>query len=208
MKSPFYKSLACVLLVLFFADTLKAQEKRDYVIKTTGDTVYCDVSASMFGKNMFYKSFQMASKEKIDPETIKQYTITHQKERFVAIPVEEGEPLQYLKVIEEGGISLYQQTFKYTTAGSYDGLTGAYTGATTSETDDWYITKDGVKFEPLKTSSFKMTKTKPERIELFKNMISDKPRILVRFKADNSFSFDKLQYIIHLYNTGKELSNY
>jgi hypothetical protein len=170
--------------------SIKAQDKKsdsegfnDYVITSKGDTVICKVNIPLFsGPN--YQTAQMSEVKKIKVGEIKEYYVKQRKIIFRAIIIEGQKRFDFLPVVENGKISLYQEIY-----------TSQYTAA-------WCVSKGTDTAFRLKQNDYLLTSRK-DRKGKFENMLKDKPVVYDKFIADNKFTYEQLRDIVHLYNTTK-----
>ena len=177
-------------IVLLFTITAKAQTE-DYVITTKGDTLKCSISTPLIGANKY--TLPGANAKKFDRDEIKEYYITRKTLRKRAVFMGDKSKADYLTVVENGKICLYQIIYiNYSQYG------------TTSNTE-WYVGKGSDRVSPLKTSGLFLGKGRKERKDDFADMLKDKQDVYDKYIAEEKFSFNAIQNLVHLYNTGKSL---
>lgn len=181
-----------ITAILFcFALSVKAQTE-DYVITSKGDTIHCKVSTSMVGLGK-YKSPEMGDAVKITIEDIKEFYIKRKDDRERAVAVEDRDQPFFMKVMENGPINLYQHiVFEYSSG-----------PAGTHSTTVWYISKGLGVASPLKSANVFLGKSRKDRKDELAEMLQDKQDVYNKYLEENSFSFNKVQKIVHYYNTGE-----
>ncbi|MES2279664.1 MAG: hypothetical protein V4592_26755 [Bacteroidota bacterium] len=177
-----------LLSVLVFI--AKAQTE-DYVITTNGDTVRCYVEISNQGTAKY--KVPDGKYEKIKIDKIKEYYDQLNDLRFRAVYRDSSKRPEFLRVIENGLISLYMHN------NNYYGMIGAITVAPTS----MLITKGGDRAVTIKTTSLLNNDTRQQRKDTLAVMFADKPEIYHMYKDDGKFGGGKILNLVHLYNTGK-----
>lgn len=180
-----YTSLCCIA-VLF---TFKAQaQMEDYVITTKGDTLKCNISSSLFGAAKYQLSGQFEKKMGAD---IKEYYVRRNNFRNRAVFIGDDKRASFLEVVENGNISLYRIVYRH----NY------------STTTQWYVGKGSDHVSILKSSSLLLGKSRKDRKDDFADMLKDKPEVYDKYMAEKKFSFNAIQNLVHLYNTGESLKD-
>jgi hypothetical protein len=82
------------------------------------------------------------------------------------------------------------------------GNTGGYnTQTNTSSTKNWFVSKDNGALIELKTSGlFVFGASHDDRKAALAEMFADDPQVAAAYKADDSFSFKKIQKFVEQYN--------
>jgi len=177
-------TLCCALALL----TLKAKaQTEDYVITTQGDTLKCNISFPIVGPSKY--KIPGGESQKLDRDKIKEYYITRKDLRKRAVFMGDKTKADFLEVVENGNISLYKII---------------YTNGRTS-TEEWYIGKASDRVSALKSSSLFLGKRRKDRKDDFSEMLKDKPEVYDKYMAEKKFSFNAIQNLVHLYNTGHSL---
>ncbi|GAB2687669.1 hypothetical protein GCM10027037_07440 [Mucilaginibacter koreensis] len=144
-----------------------------------------------------YKINPSGEKVKITPESVKEYFVARKNVHERAVFKNGKSEPMFMSVVERGKISLYEVIYR-----NY-GANGI-----SSTTTEWYMSKNSDTVTALKTSGlFFLSKSKQQRMDNFKDMIADNKEVLDKYLADDKFNFKQLAGLVHLYNTGKPLSN-
>jgi len=172
---------------------------QDYVITANGDSIRCKVKKPLIG-NLKYQSENMSKPEEITEENIKEYSRSNRTKIYRAVYQGSSKMPNFMTVIERGKISIYElvQTNSY-----YGGASGTWTN--TSQTD-WYIGKNTDTVVSFKTSGFFWGKSRRARKDMLGEMFKDNPEVYNKYIAEDKFSFKQIRNLVHLYNTGEDLS--
>jgi len=182
----------CTLFLVTLVYFAKAQTE-DYVITNIGDTVRCEVNISGWG-TVKYK-VAGGKFEKVKLEDIKEYYHQENDLRFRAVYRDSSNKPEYMRVLENGPISLYLHD------GSQAGL--GVLGMLTVSPTSVYVGKGGDRTITLKTSGLLNGGSKQGRKDALSEMLKDKPDIYNKYVADNKFNYSQILNLVHLYNTGK-----
>jgi hypothetical protein len=145
MKFLYAPTLLFSFILLF---TLNANaQTEDYVITTKGDTLKCSISFPLIGASKY--TLAGGGAKKFDRDEIKEYYITRKDLRKRAVFKEDKTKAEYMTVIENGPISLYEVIYTH-----YNQFGGSYS------TTDWYVSKNSERVTGLKTSSLFIGKSK------------------------------------------------
>jgi len=192
--------IAALVTMLLFASSTKAQNA-DYVITVQGDTLACKISGLGFIR-YGYKTAQMKTQKPILLSEIKEYYLSKEGVIYRKVYKRPNKPrsAEFLRVIENGKINLYEET---TTTVSKD----AAFGASASSSNKWYISKGSDTVKVLKNSDISLAtlffKSKEKRKNDFAEMIMDNKEVYDKYLADDKFSFEQIRALVHLYNTGE-----
>lgn len=178
-------TFCCCVFVLFIFKA-KAQTD-DYVITVKGDTLKCSISFPLIGPSKY--KVPGGESEKLDHAKIKEYYITRKDLLKRVVFMGDKTKSDFLEVVENGSISLYKIV---------------YNNGKTS-TVEWYVGKASDRVSALKTSGLFLGKSRKDRKDDFAEMLQDKPEVYNKYMAENKFSFNAIQNLVHLYNTGKSL---
>ncbi len=172
------------LLLTTFAEAQKSQKRNsDYVITPKGDTMICIIAIPMLGKNTYTTMFDTT--QVLKPDEIKEYYIRSKNEHYRSV-VRPGETKPvFLKMLETGGINLYEDLISNTSMDNYKAA--------------WYITKGPDKLIELREN--KLSPGKGQKNDLEK-MLMDNNDVYDAYLHDTKFTFDEARSYIHLYNTG------
>ncbi|MCR8559854.1 hypothetical protein KXD93_19545 [Mucilaginibacter sp. BJC16-A38] len=171
-----------------------AQAQQDYIITNADDSIACKITIPFMGAAK-YKKDGMAESKKILPEEIREYCITRKKVAYRAVVVAANQHFGFLPLIEKGKINLYEMI--YTSTG--------FNGQAGYSSKVYYVSKGSDTVNELKTSSLFSSRSRQARKDDFKEMIKDNKTVYDKYMAENSFSFERIRNLIHLYNTGKVL---
>jgi hypothetical protein len=164
---------------------------QDRIVNLNGDTLKCEIKTN-FVRTTKYKTPDMADFEKFDEKSVKYFYIAKDNERYRAVIRPGKKKLEFLRLIEEGKICLYE----------YISSSYMQSGLTQSTTN-WFISKNNDTLYKLKTSSLFNFTSKKDRKDVFSEMLADNPDVLKKYQETDSFSFKNLRNAIHLYNTGQ-----
>jgi hypothetical protein len=164
---------------------------QDRIVNLNGDTLKCEIKTN-FVRTTKYKTPDMADFEKFDEKSVKYFYIAKDNERYRAVIRPGKKKLEYLRLIEEGKICLYE----------YISSSYMQSGLTQSTTN-WFVSKNNDTLYKLKTSSLFNFTSKKDRKDVFSEMLADNPDVLKKYQETDSFSFKNLRNAIHLYNTGQ-----
>lgn len=182
--------LVLSILVLFSTD-LKAQTD-DYVITTKGDTIKCRILTPFFVYNGSTKKYKIDGKsKKIKTDEIQEYYIARTDYRERAVIVNGKNKLEFLKVVENGIISLYEVVYNNTSPNGFS-----------TSSVQWFIGKGSNKVTDFKSSTIYLGKSRKDRKSYFAELLKDKPQVYDKCMTDDKFSFDEIRNLVHLYNTG------
>ncbi len=178
--------LAC----LAFTQTAMAQ--KEYIVTLKRDTLWGEVSKTIFGKPRFAEAGQSKTIA-INVKNTKAYhrIISLKKsETFVArILPEKSKPI-FLQLHEQGDIQLYEM----------ERTSGTMYGSVT--VTSWFASKGDGPLIYLKTSGLSFARAEKENN--FEQLLGDSPALWAKFKAEKSFSFSMLRNYIKLYNQEKK----
>jgi hypothetical protein len=185
-----FKLLISFAVSLTFTSPGFAQYQ-DRIVNLNGDTLKCEIKTN-FVRTTKYKTPDMADFEKFDEKSVKYFYIAKDNERYRAVIRPGKKKLEFLRLIEEGKICLYE----------YISSSYMQSGLTQSTTN-WFISKNNDTLYKLKTSSLFNFTSKKDRKDVFSEMLADNPDVLKKYQETDSFSFKNLRNAIHLYNTGQ-----
>ena len=190
--------VAAILLGTSLSFAQQASKKgRDYIIFPKGDTLFCKIKSPFLeGGKTRYKADGMKSAVAIDPDEIKEYYQAESNELYVSVMLPDDDEAQFLQVVENGPIRIYQFFKRGGSAGSF----GSYSSAKL-----WYMSKNFGKLAQIKTNSFFTgmgTGPRKERENIFGELLKDKPEVYKKYEDSKKFSFDNIRSLVHLYNTG------
>jgi hypothetical protein len=188
MKPLFIKLLLCGITLLI-AFNARAQEP-DYVITLKGDTIRCKVSRSIFGA-FSYRVTVVDDSKRIKTNEIKEFNMAKKKTLYTLVHRDDKNKPEFMEVVEKGKISLYQVTYY-----SYSQY-----GSTT--TTNWFVGKGSDTVSILKTNGLFATRSRQQRKDSFSEMLKDKKEIYDKYVAEDKFSFEQIQSLVHQYNTGE-----
>lgn len=182
-----------LLLSLFVCLAFSLQsiaQEQDRIVNLNGDTIKCQIKINFVFATK-YKTPEMADYEKFDVKTVKYYYIAKDDARFKAVIRPGKKKVEYLRLIEEGKICLYEYVSSTNTPTVSQSLT------------NWFVSKGDDTLHKLKSSSLLNFTSKKDRKNIFLDMLADKPEVLKQYEDTDSFSFKNLRNAIHLYNTGQ-----
>jgi len=189
-----------ILSTIFFVLTTlvsisaQAQDYPDYVITVKGDSIPCRITDPLIGRGR-YKDSTMPAAVRITADRIKEYYISDGKQLYRTVYINDDKIPEFLRVLENGTISLYQEIDKY-----YSSLYGP--GPSTIE--NWLVGKNTDHVIYFKKSSFNFKGAgRGKRKAEFAALLADNKKVYDKFLADDDFSFNEIQNIVHLYNTGE-----
>ena len=185
---------ALLISIMFFVCKIACAQYPDYVINANGDTLHCIITHPLFSGNGKYQTVKMKKAEKLNPDNIQEYAITGKNSPFRAVVKLGNHFKEFMPVIENGKIKLYEQT---TTYNNMNG--GRITG--TSSTTYWYVSKGSDTIRPVKTTSISFSKK--HREDYLASLFKDNKTVYDKFIADDKFSFDQIRNLVHIYNTGE-----
>lgn len=191
MKKAPWLHFAVALLLSVTTYTVKAQSKSDYIITLKGDTIKCKVKSIFLGSGIRFKSDKMEDYKEVDATMIKQYYRSKNAYPYRAIiPFYRKKP-EFMTVIEEGKINLYQH------------IVQSYANGHSMINIYWYVQKGTDTVRQIKSSTIFNVKNRKERKDEFLELISDNKEVLEQYINAKSFSFDQIRASIHYYNTGE-----
>ncbi|MGZ3872090.1 MAG: hypothetical protein ACXVJD_04195 [Mucilaginibacter sp.] len=180
---------------------LKAQDQ-DYVIPVYGDTLKCRITQPFMSKTGRYQASGMSSSKKIRIEDIREYYVDKDKTLYRAVPKSNNTSHAFMKVLENGKISLYEDVVQSPSSGVAPGFSMSVSSSTTT----WYAGK-GTTVKEIKISDFSLGvlfhKSKKDRKNDFSQLIADNKDVYDKFNRDEKFDFNEIRNIVHLYNTGE-----
>jgi hypothetical protein len=191
-----------VLFIFLSLPSLVKAQNNDYVITTNGDTLACKISELGWVHNGNYKTEQMKTKKQIQLSEIKEYYISKHNVIYRKVYKRANKPrsAEYLRVVENGKINLYEEINNTT----YMSASG---GMYSNSSSEWYISKNSDTAKVLKSSDMSLAtlffKSKEKRKNDFAEMIMDNKEVYDKYLADDKFSFKQIRDLVHLYNTGK-----
>lgn len=187
----FYR-FACIFLLISAALTVHGQDnKEDYVVTMTEDTIYGKLTAGLLGRP---KLITENDKITCNPKKIQAYYRASKKVTYRAILLPNHENNQWAEVLEDGAIKLYYVNIDRYMAG------GSGVGYTSSSTY-WYASKVGVGLVEIKTSELALGGIgRKKRKEHVRALFEDDEVVLKAFEEIEEYSFDNLQKLIKLYN--------
>ncbi|MCR4033804.1 MULTISPECIES: hypothetical protein [Flavobacterium] len=214
-KSLYFSGL---LLLVLSANAQNQPITSSYIVTKTNDTLYGKIKMNAFTGER--KLITADSSYKIDPEQYSAYYDQKHKSlyRSKILPSLLTEKLKkklaivekpdWLKCIEDGRITLYQQK-NYTYSNTPDNALGivitlsgiiATGGVPNSEFTSWYVEKEGI-LSVIKHNKFASIDgtTRKERKDLLENLIADK--ISKKNYENKVFSFENVQLLIKDYNS-------
>ena len=193
--------LLLFLLTILLSINASAQQYPDYVITVKGDSIRCLISAGATE----YTDSATATVEKIKPDRIKEYYDNEQRRLYRAVYIDDKKSQIYLAYAEKGAICLYYEV----TDGSlihirirgetqYNNVNNILFGGNVKII--WYIGKG----PDNHVNSFKgLIVTGTDRKNEVAPLLKDNPRVYDKFVNENDFSYEKIDKIVHLYNTGE-----
>jgi len=149
----------------------------------------------------------MRNFKKIYANEIKEFYVTDDTALYRAVHINNSKSKGYLAYAEKGRINLYYRvvtnTATYNAFSNYSN-NGFHTTSGYGNSVEWFAGKDSDDyvrdFYPVFLSA---NKTKKQMKDEFALWLKDNPRVLDKFINDDKFSFDDIQKIVHLYNTGE-----
>ncbi|GAB3930439.1 YgdI/YgdR family lipoprotein [Mucilaginibacter myungsuensis] len=181
------KYLIAILLAL--STFTAVAQTDDYVITTNGDTIKCEVSVTW---SLKYK-VPGGKSEKIKTETIKEFYQQSNDILFRALDINDNGKPEFIHVIQNGPISLYQRV-----GNNYAGAIG-----TLLTSLNWYVNKDNGKPFNIKGGVLISTGTTSKAKDGFGELLKDQPEIYNKYTAIDKLSFNKILDLVSLYNTGQ-----
>ena len=183
-------------LLLFSASilvTLNANAQRywDYVITVKGDSIPCKVDYAFLGGPWQYKTNTMSKPKAINTDEIHQVYVAEGNKLYEPVYNDDKKRSEYLIILEKGKICLYELIYILYTQNNGQ-----------SEVTEWYIGKGADHVQYLKGSGIDLGRGK-RKMDLAE-MLKDDKNVYDKFLADDSFSFDEIRNIVHLYNTGEQ----
>jgi hypothetical protein len=164
-----FKLLISFAVSLTFTSPGFAQYQ-DRIVNLNGDTLKCEIKTN-FVRTTKYKTPDMADFEKFDEKSVKYFYIAKDSERYRAVTRPGKKKLEYLRLIEEGKICLYE----------YISSSYMQSGLTQSTTN-WFISKNNDTLYKLKTSSLFNFTSKKDRKDVFSDMLADNPEVLKQYQ--------------------------
>ncbi|PTR01368.1 hypothetical protein C8P68_101602 [Mucilaginibacter yixingensis] len=178
-----------ITLLLLAAFNVHAQ-KKDYIINTKGDTIWCNISNPLLSKIKYTTADGQSAT--VTTETVSEYYCIGKKIRRRAVYVENKTEPEFLTVLENGSISLYEAV-----ATNYNGISG-------SSVTVWFISKDSDQADLIKTSGAIIGKSEKDLKDTLADMLKDKKEIYDAYITEDKFSFKQIQKLVHWYNTGEK----
>lgn len=179
-----------LVLTLGFAVAAKAgiEWKTGYILLSTGDSVKGDIRVNLQKElsNFSKVAIKIGETTKTyKPEQVKEYAF--ESEKFVSRTVD-GE-VQFLKVIVEGPVNLYELQFEM------------QKGDEMVVDKDYYIEKTGNTTEPQKVKEGKFKKTVAE-------IMADDATLVAKVQADDKkYEIADIQNVVEEYNTWYSTNN-
>ena len=188
------KALLTTTAFLFILFASARAQTLDYIINNNNDTIKCHVKESLGGQVRYKLNNTGNSKYvKINIDSIKEYYLSKHKAAYRRIYANNyvyGASFEYLRVVERGVISLYQETTYYED----------------NSTNRWYISKNSDTAEFLKTDGLSIfIKSRGKRKNGLAEMLKDKPSVYNKFISDKKFGWNAVRKIVYLYNTGHDI---
>ena len=201
MKTSFAIIATCVILLL--ASTQLKAQKQDYIINNLGDTVKCEVKVPpLFGVPR-YKTAGSNQWQRISLKNTNEYYTTQNHTLIRRVVKPDGKAV-FMKVLENGKISLYEESTTDTNMAA-----GPNATPTTTISTEWYAAKTpdlNKVAKKIDLGSFGLSfKSKKKRIAEISAMMVDDKAVADKFTADDKFNYKAVRNIIHLYNTGEVL---
>jgi hypothetical protein len=180
----------CVVLSVFSAKAQTIVRDSDYVIKMTGDTIKCHVNTPFIGA-ISYTTDGDISSTKIKANEHKEYFVSRKNVTYRSVTKKGKNKPLFLRLVEKGDICLYEEiVYSYSMYGS-------------SSVTIWHVSKKSDVVEQLKFSSL-IAFNKQSRKTAFADMIMDNKAVYDKYLAeDKKFTFDQIQSLVRLYNTGQ-----
>lgn len=185
------KSKILSLALLLFAAFNAHAQKQDYIINTKGDTVWCNISNPLLSKIKYTTADGQSSP--ITTETVSEYYCTGKKLLRRAVYVENKTEPEFLTVVENGSVSLYEAV-----GTNYNGISG-------SSVTVWFISKDSDQADLIKTSGAIVGKSEKDLKDTLADILKDKKEIYDAYLAQDKFSFKQIKKLVHWYNTGEKM---
>ncbi|TCC98099.1 hypothetical protein EZ449_21725 [Pedobacter frigidisoli] len=181
------------LSLVFIAKLSVSQTISDYVIKTNGDTIKCEIKEELLGA-VKYKAVGSDNYIKVKAKDIKEYFSTKDEYPHILIAHPNGYT-STLERIESGKIKLYKET-------SDIYLQHGATGVASRNTSiQWFAEKDNSGIKLIKTNQIiNLTNSKSKRKGNFYELIADNILLASEFKDIDSYSIDEIRNIIKRYN--------
>lgn len=182
------------LLCIFFTAKLTfSQAISDYVIKTSGDTIKCEINEELFGA-VKYKAVGSDNYLRVKAKDIKEYFSSKDEYPHILIAHPNGYT-STLERIESGKIKLYRETRNIYLQHSATGTASRNTSI------QWFAEKDNSGIKLIKTNQIiNLTNSKSKRKENFNELIADNILLASEFKDIDSYSIDEIRNIIKRYN--------
>ena len=189
-------SLITLITLLVTFHTAGAQNN-DRVVTVTGDTLTCRISFAFIGGAAKYRTSKEEKAIKITTDNVKGYYVADQSTWHRRVFYDFKTFLQknkvwFMTVVESGKINLYQMIVTSTS-------TGANGAVYSNSNTDWFVSKGTDTAILIKGQLLSRQKRKNE----FADLLADNKAVYDMYMADNDFGFDKIQNIVHLYNTGQ-----
>jgi hypothetical protein len=201
MNLNFTKLTACIIGLLFTANAYA--QKRDYVIKSNKDSVYCTISRSFFTGNSSYK-VNSGKSVKIKPDEIREFHLGDEDVKRRSVVRQGKKKREFMTVLEDGKISLYQEITSNPAVAGPNGT--MFPGGSSTQ---WYLAKGTDTVTEVKNNDFSLAtifnKSRKHRKADFVEFIRDDQAVYDRYKAEDKFSFKQVRNLVHLYNTGELL---
>jgi hypothetical protein len=174
--------------------------QRDYVITNSGDTLRCVVNGpSIFG---IYKYSFNNNTVKITLRNTKEFFIANKDLTMAAVFIDNYSTPMFMKVIEKGQIRLFEIIMN-------NGYSAGNTPIANSSME-WFVSKGSDTVSLLKyngTASLMGFRGTKRRQNDFIEMIKDNKNVYDKYVAEDKFSFKQIRNLVHLYNTGQQLSD-
>ncbi len=186
----FLKKIFIALVFIASAIVVRAQNKSDYVIMSSGDTVYCKIGSTFFNSTLKYKTDEMKSAVPIDPVKLKSYYLEKRNEVYVSVLAPEQRKPEFMRLVEDGQIKLYEQVNNVPNM---------------SSVSIWFISKNFGPIEKLKIDGVLLGSkmgSRKSREELLSEIIQDKPNVYEKYLANKKFTNENIKSVVHFYNTG------
>lgn len=197
-----FKALAVVGILILFAPCAKAQDvsqeselpDTSYVIRVTGDTLYCRIKFTFFGGKGEYRTDDMKDWKVIKSDDIKECGMRRRGKWSYVRPVYNPDQKRgmFLDIVEKGKINVYQQIVVIKSGFGYG----------TNTIINWFIAKGTDTLKELKTTSLFFFKSRKNRKDEFGEMLMDNKDVYGVYMEEKKFSFKKLRQYVRLYNTG------
>ncbi len=187
--SNFLKSIPLTIVVasaLLCCGLSAKSQKKDYVIITRGDTIYCKLKFPAMSDYGYYKTDDVSEDEKLNPYQINEYYVAKKNTLYKTVFEPGTKQLQFMQVIEKGKISLYEFIGKGWGTGAVQGTGGYY------HYSKYYISKGSGELEAF--SPNKSGKA------IFAELIIDNKNVYDKYTAKDDFDIEKIRNLIQLYN--------